>query len=69
MCKYKSCKYYKSCIVKRELQGDIRCSDYEVAKKGLGSKNRICEKGIRKQSIYIQILYYIKYMTRIKLNI
>jgi hypothetical protein len=29
MCKAKSCRYYKKCLVKRELVGDTRCGDYE----------------------------------------
>lgn len=28
MCKAKECKYYKNCIVKREML-DFKCSDYE----------------------------------------
>lgn len=29
MCKAKSCKYWKQCLVKRELVGDTRCGDFE----------------------------------------
>ena len=30
MCKAKSCQYYKTCAVKRDLVGESRCADYKA---------------------------------------
>lgn len=39
MCKAKDCKWYKECIVKRELIGDTKCSDYKKKEVTNNGKN------------------------------